>query len=100
MSGLAPLIGEMLGLESAPMEYANDGRRHHVRIGDAIDLEVEDFVSPLDPAGAGVKLSGVAWLGADTLAVGRATTSTVNVFGLEWSNEGRNSFSAPFSWSA
>ena len=42
------------------MEYANDGRRHHVRIGDAIDLEVEDFVSPLDPTGAGVKLSGVA----------------------------------------
>jgi len=100
MSGLAPLIGEMLGLESAPMEYANDGRRHRVRIGDAIDLEVEDFVSPLDPTGAGVKLSGVAWLGADALAVGRATTSRVNVFGLEWSNEGRNSFSAPFSWSA
>ena len=61
MSGLAPLIGEMLGLESAPMEYANDGRRHRVRIGDAIDLEVEDFVSPLDPTGAGVKLSGVAF---------------------------------------
>jgi hypothetical protein len=25
------------------MEYANDGRRHQVRIGDAIDLQVEDL---------------------------------------------------------
>ena len=99
MSGVAPLIGEMLGLESAPMEYANNGRRHRVRIGDAIELEVEDFVAPMNPTGAGVKLSGVGFPN-DTLAVGRATASRVNAFGLDWSNEGKNSFSAPFSWSA
>jgi hypothetical protein len=61
MSGLAPLIGEMLGMEVAPVEYADDGRRHRVRIGNAIDLEVEDFVSPFDPTGAGVKISGVGF---------------------------------------
>jgi hypothetical protein len=99
MEGLAPLIGEMLGLEVAPMEYADDGRRHRVRIGDAVHLEVEDFVSPLDPTGEGVKVSGVGFP-ADTLAAGMAATSRVNVFGLEWSNEGKNAFSAPFSWSA
>jgi hypothetical protein len=99
MSELAPLIGEMLGMEVAPVEYADDGRRHRVRIGDAIDLEVEDFVSPFDPTGAGVKVSGVGFP-ADTVAAGLATASRVNVFGLEWSNEGKNSFSAPFAWSA
>jgi hypothetical protein len=99
MEGLGPLIGEMLGLEVAPMEYADQGRRHSVRVGEAIQIEVEDFVSRLDTTGEGVKVSGVGFP-ADTLAAGTATTSRVNVFGLQWSNEGKNSFSAPFSWSA
>ena len=89
----------MLGLEVAPMEYADEGRRHSVRVGEAIQLEVEDFVSPLDSTGEGVKVSGVGFP-VDTPSAGMATTSRVNVFGLEWSNEGKNSFSAPFSWSA
>jgi hypothetical protein len=88
----------MLGLEVAPIEYVDDGRRHSVRIGDAIDMAVEDFVSPLDTTGAGVRVSGVGFP-ADTLSAGMATASRVNAFGLEWDNEGKNAFSAPFAWS-
>ena len=99
MEGLAPLIGEMLGMESRDFTYEDDGREHRVRIGTAVDMSVEDFVSPLDPTGAGVKVSGIGFP-ADTLAAGRATTSTVDVFGLSWDNAGKNSFSAPFAWSA
>ena len=44
MAGLAPLIGEVLGVERAPIEVVEDGLRHSVRIGDAIDFEVEDIV--------------------------------------------------------
>lgn len=99
MEGLGPLIGEMLGSQVALIEYSNDGRRHRVRTGDAVDLDVEDFVSPLDPTGEGVKIIGVGFP-VDTVAAGRATAARVNVLGLEWSNEGKNAFSAPFSWSA
>jgi hypothetical protein len=99
MEGLTPLVGEMLGMQIAPIDYADDGRRHRVRIGDAINIEVEDFVSPLDSTGRGVRVSGIGFP-ADTLSAGRATTSRVSVFGLEWDNEGKNAFSAPFSWSA
>ena len=42
---LGPLIGEMLGVEKVPITYSDDGRGHHVRIGDAIDVGVEDFVA-------------------------------------------------------
>jgi hypothetical protein len=35
MEMLAPLIGEMLGVESAPIDYADDGSRHRVKIGDS-----------------------------------------------------------------
>ncbi|SEM62387.1 DUF1326 domain-containing protein [Streptacidiphilus jiangxiensis] len=99
MAGLGPLVGEMLGLEVARIEYADDGRSHRVRIGDAVDLEVEDFVSPLDATGKGVRVSGVGFP-ADTLAAGTATRSRVNAFGLAFENEGKNAFSAPFSWAA
>ncbi len=44
MEGLAPLIGEVLGVERAPIEVVEEGLRHSVRIGDAIDFEVEDIV--------------------------------------------------------
>lgn len=99
MEGLGPLIGEMLGTEVVPIEYVDEGRRHRVRVGDAIDLDVEDFVSPLDATGLGVRVSGVGFP-ADTLAAGRAVSSTVDAFGLEWHNEGKNAFSAPFAWAA
>ncbi|MDC2956881.1 DUF1326 domain-containing protein [Streptomyces gilvifuscus] len=98
MEGLAPLIGEMLGMESARIEYTDDGRSHRVKIGDAIDIAVEDFVSPLDSTGKGVRVSGIGFP-ADTLAAGTATRSRVNAFGLTWDNEGKNAFSAPFAWS-
>ena len=33
MAGLVPLVGEMLGVERAPIEVIDDGIRHSVRIG-------------------------------------------------------------------
>ena len=40
MAGLAPLIGEVLGVERAPIEVVEEGLSHSVRIGEAIDFEV------------------------------------------------------------
>lgn len=99
MAGLGPLVGEMVGMESAEMAYADDGMRHTVRIGNAVDMAVEDFVSPLDATGLGVRVSGIGFP-ADTLAAGRSEHATVDVFGMKWDNAGKNSFSAPFAWSA
>jgi hypothetical protein len=99
MEGMAALIGEMAGMESLEMAYANDGPRHQVRIGSAVDVAVEDFVSPMDHTELGVKISGVGFP-ADTLAAGTASTGRVDVFGMTWDNAGKNSFSAPFAWSA
>lgn len=99
MAGLAPLIGEMAGMVSEPISYVDDGRRHRITVGSAVDVAVEDFVSPLDDTGAGVRISGVGFP-ADTLAVGTGTTGTVDAFGMAWDNTGKNSFSAPFAWAA
>ena len=96
---LAPLYSEMLGMETAPIEYADDGRRHRVKIGDLLEMEVEDFVSQFSGTGQPVKVSGVGFPN-DTLTAGRAVSARMRAFGLEFANDGKNSFSAPFSWSA
>ncbi|NKX49956.1 DUF1326 domain-containing protein [Arthrobacter deserti] len=99
MAGLAGLIGERAGLQTAEISYSDDGRRHQVRAGDAVEIMVEDFVSPFDPTGQGVKVSGVGFP-AHPPAAGTAASSRVSAFGMTWDNAGKNSFSAPFAWSA
>src|SRR5262245_50667574 len=44
MGALAPLVGEMLGVERADIDVDDDGLRHTVRIGDAIEFQLEDIV--------------------------------------------------------
>lgn len=100
MGMVAPLVGEMLGIEVAAIEYTDDGRHHRLKIGDAVDIEVEDFVPPANPEGEVSKLTGMFHPANSTLTIARATASRVNAFGLEFSNKGKNGHSAPFSWAA
>lgn len=96
---LGPLIGEMLGVENVPIDYTDDGRRHRVRIGDGIDVEIEDFVPPGSDAEP-VQLTNIVHPANTTLTVSRATRSRISAFGIELSGEGQSAFSAPFAWSA
>ncbi len=100
MELLSPLIGEMLGMEVAPIEYVDEDRRHRVRIGEFVEIEVEDFVPPQTPEGEVSKVTGVFHPANSTLTMAQATASRVNAFGLAFSNMGKNGHSAPFSWAA
>ena len=100
MEALSGLIGENLGVEVAPIEYEDDGRRHRVRIGEFAEIEIEDFVPPQTPEGEVSKVTGVFHPANSTLTMAQATTSRVNAFGLEFSHAGKNGHSAPFSWAA
>ena len=101
MAGLAPLIGEMLGMETAPIEYVDDGRRHSLKVGELIDIEIEDYIAPqLLPDGDVEMLTGMFHPANSTLTIASATRSRVSVFGLDFVNDGKNGHSAPFSWSA
>lgn len=99
MGNLAPLIGENLGMEVAPIEFSDDGRRHRVKIGDVIDIEVEDAASPFDPEGESPRLTGTRHPANDTLTVAKAVSSRVQGMGIEFAGDGKSGLSAPFSWS-
>ncbi len=98
MEAFAPLIGEMLGVEAAPFEWSENGNHHRVRIGDFVELETEDFV----PQGATepIRATGVPHPASSTLALGHATSSRIDAFGIDVQGEGLNAHSAPFSWAA
>jgi hypothetical protein len=92
---LSPLIGELLGVELASIIYTEDDHGHHVRIGDAVEVGVMDFVASegRDP----VRLTNV-FHPSSTLTVAPATTARLSTFGVSWGRRGQSGFSAPFSW--
>jgi hypothetical protein len=98
MALLAPLVGEVLGVERAPIEVVEDGLSHSVRIGDAVDFEVEDIVPFGIETGEPARLTGVFHPVASELTAAEAKRSRISAFGIEY--EGKTGLSAPFSWAA
>jgi hypothetical protein len=98
MAALAPLVGENLGVERAPIEVQEEGLRHSVKIGDAIDFEVEDVVSFGVETGEPARLSGIFHPAGSELTIARATRSRIDAFGITY--DGKSAFSSRFSWAA
>jgi len=99
MEGLVPLIGEMLGVERAPIEVVDDGLRHAVRVGDVIDFEIQDIVPFGIENGQPVRFEGMFHPAGSNLTIAEATRSRINAFGIEY--EGKTGLStAAFSWAA
>jgi len=96
MANIAPLIGELLGIERLPIEYSDKGNRHSITIGDAVAIEVEDFAA--QEGGETTKLTGVFHPSSSTLTIARPTASKIKAFGMEFKNAGKSAFSAPFNW--
>ena len=97
MAGLAPLVGEVVGVERAPIEIRNDGLRHAVRVGDAIDFEVEDIVPFGKEDGVPVRFDGMFHPVGANLTMAEAKRSQIDAFGIRY--EGKTGLStADFAW--
>jgi hypothetical protein len=99
MEALGPLIGEMLGVERAPIEIREDGGTHSVKIGDAIDFEIEEVIpfgkEPPEP----VKVTGMFHPVSSEFTVAEAKSSNIDAFGIQY--EGKTGIVASeFSWAA
>ena len=99
MAGLAPLVGEMLGVERASIEIVDEGLRHSVKIGNAIDFEIEDIVPFGVETGEPVRLVGMFHPVSSEFNAAEATRSKISAFGIEY--EGKTGIStSEFSWAA
>jgi hypothetical protein len=98
MEALAPLVGEMLGVERMRIEVSEGNGNHRLNAGDAVEVDVDDVVPFGVENGRPVRLVDVFHPAGSELTVAKGR-SRVGVLGLEWSQEGTSGFSAPFAWS-
>ena len=99
IANVVPLIGENLGMEVASIEHVDDGHRHRLRVGDAIEVEIEDLVSPFDPDGPLPRLTETKHPANSELTPARTLSARVQGLGIDYSADGKSGFSTPFSWS-
>jgi hypothetical protein len=99
MEALGPLVGENLGVERLPIEVREEGLKHSIRIGEAVDFEIEDVVPFGVESGEPAKLTGIFHPAGSELTVSHATRSKIDAFGIQY--EGKAAFSSSrFSWAA
>ena len=99
MAALAPMVGEVLGVERARFEIDEEGLTHSARIGEAIDFEIKDIVPFGVETGEPVRLVGVFHPAGSEFNAAEATRSSINAFGIEY--EGKTGISrSEFSWVA
>jgi hypothetical protein len=99
MELLAPLVGEVLGVERARIELTDDGLRHGVRVSDAIDFEIEDIVPFGVETGEPVRFAGMFHPVGSDLTMAEARRSQISAFGIEY--EGKTGLStSAFSWAS
>ena len=99
MAMLAPLVGEVVGVQRATIELSDDGLRHSVRVDDAIDFEIEDIVPFGVETGEPVRFAGMFHPVASDLIMAEARRSRIDAFGIRY--EGRTGLStAEFFWAA
>jgi len=98
MEALAPLVGEMLGVERMRIEVSEGNGNHRLTAGDAVEVDVDDVVPLGVENGRPVRLVDVFHPAGNELTVAKGR-SRVGVLGLEWNQEGTSGFSAPFAWS-
>src|SRR5882724_22904 len=75
MEALGPLIGENLGVQRARIEVEESGLRHSIRIGDAVNFEIEDVVPFGVETGEPARLTGIFHPVSSELTIAHATRS-------------------------
>src|SRR3954469_3101321 len=99
MGALAPLAGPGVRGERAARGVREDGLLHSVRVGDAIEFEVEDIVPFGKEDGQPVRFDGMFHPAGANLTMAEARRSRINAFGIEY--EGKTGLStSEFAWSA
>lgn len=97
MAGLAPLIGEVLGMERVTITFEVSDDATHARFGGVADITVAPAKSV---EGKPMTLGNVPHPAGSTLTISPSTSSKVDAFGISFGKADTSGFTAPFAWSA
>ena len=99
LAALGPLIGEVLGVASAPIEYRANGTRRSVRVGSVAEAEVEAFIGQ---GGRPVEVHNVPFTVVPDVPMTLAKSSRYRYedHGQSVDISDRNGYYAPFTYRA
>ena len=97
LAGLAPLIGEVMGVKTAAIEYRAEGKRRSMRLGDFADAEIEGLPGQ---DGGDVTIAGhpFAAVPGFPAVVAKSKQMRLSDYGLKWEVSNKNGFFSPFAY--
>ncbi|MFN8593070.1 MAG: DUF1326 domain-containing protein [Thermomicrobiales bacterium] len=99
MGGFAPLIGEVLGIKPARIDYHVEGKRRSVEIPGVMHMAVQPVPSVMGEDREIVAINAHPFAPEGLVMAVGASESTWTDYGLRWDNSGRNGHYAPIAWS-
>jgi hypothetical protein len=95
LAGLAPLIGEVLGVKTAQIEYRSEGKRRSLRLGSVGQMEIEGLTGQ---DGGDVTISGHPFTAVPGFpaVVAKSKQMRFSDYGLECEVSNKNGFFSPF----
>jgi hypothetical protein len=100
MSALSGLIGNFLGVASAPIRFDRNGRKWSVEANGMVNMAAEAAMGINPAATEPLHIENTGHPAADRFALAQASKSHVHAWGLSWDDTGgkNNAQFAPFSW--
>lgn len=94
----ANLIGEVLGIKTAPITFEMKGRRRRLRISEFMELEIEAIKgNNTDSDSLVTNPSFTVAPGYDPI-IARSSKNTYRDLGFEWDSSGKNGFYSKFKY--
>ena len=95
LAALGPLIGEVLGVKTAPIDYQSDAKRRSLRLGTVAEMEIEGMPGQ---DGGDVTISGHPFTAVPGFpaVVAKSKQMRFNDYGLSWEVSNKNGFFSPF----
>lgn len=99
MVGLAPLLGNFLGIEARPIQFQGDGKTWSVTAPGVLE-EAAVAAYGLGGSNEPLYLDNTGHPAANRFALAHATGSHLHAFGIDWDDDSgsNNAQFAPFSW--
>ena len=97
LAGLAPLIGEVLGVKSAPIEYNSEGKRRSFRVGDFAALEIEGLPGQ-DGGDVTIASSPFTLVPGFPAVVAKSKQMRFGDYGQKWELSNKNGFFSAFAY--
>jgi hypothetical protein len=101
MEALGPLLGENLGMERASIEFSSEALNHSLKVGDSVEMEIENIVPFGVEDGKPARLVGIFHPANTEMDAAKSKGTKVSAFGLDFEMDpGTSGFSTTFSWAA